>query len=118
MAREEVEEVEEVEEADEGGRPSRSIRRSSFRSGRGGGFGGFSVAGIVAFASRHRVPLMVGGGFLLAYWVGHRRGRVSAPPVTQIYNLPQGGGFRTGIQSSSAMYDARFYDYSSGVDVY
>jgi hypothetical protein len=112
MAEEEFEE-EEIEEAP----------RSRSRAGRSGGGGGGAselLGSVVAFASKHRVPLMVGGGFLLFYWVGHRRGARAAQasrPVTQIY-MPAGGGYRTGIQSSSPMYDPRFFDPPDGVDAY
>jgi hypothetical protein len=116
MAREEdIDETEEEEEEEAASRPSRPSR--SFAR-RGGGGGGFDFSGIVSFASRHRVPLMVGGGFLLAYWVGHRRGKKSVPQQPVIYNLPSyGGQFRTGIQSTS-MYDPRFYDLPEAVDTY
>ena len=110
MAEEEFEEEEEIEEAP----------RSRPRAGRSSGGGASDFLGsVVAFASKHRVPLMVGGGFLLFYWVGHRRGARAArsAPVTQIYLPPGGGDYRTGIQSTS-MYDPRFYDPPDAVDAY
>jgi hypothetical protein len=116
MATEE-EDLEETEEEEEEEQPSRTFSRG--RSSGGGG--GSGISGVVSWASQHRVPLMIGGGFLLAYWVGHRRGRragaMAPAPVTQIY-LPPQAEFRTGIQSSSPMYDPRFYDYPQGVDAY
>lgn len=110
MAEEEFEEEEEIEEAP----------RSRPRAGRSSGGASDFLGSVVAFASRHRVPLMVGGGFLLFYWVGHRRGARAAQasrPVTQIYLPPGGGDYRTGIQSTS-MYDPRFYDPPDAVDAY
>ncbi|HYX20829.1 MAG TPA: hypothetical protein VFA98_08295 [Thermoanaerobaculia bacterium] len=118
MAEEEFEEEEIEEEA-----PKFRPRAGRAGASRGGALGGASeiLGKAMAFASRHRVPLVVGGGFLLFYWVGHRRGtraaEARARPVTQIYLPPHGGGYRTGIQSTS-MYDPRFYDYPDAVDAY
>lgn len=116
MAEEEFEE-EEIEEAPR----SRPRAGRSSTGGRSSGGASDLLANAIAFASKHRVPLMVGGGFLLFYWVGHRRGTRAAQasrPVTQIYLPPGGGSYRTGIQSSSPMYDPRFYDHPDGVDAY
>ncbi|HTR02538.1 MAG TPA: hypothetical protein VMN82_05020 [Thermoanaerobaculia bacterium] len=103
----EEEEFDEEETEEEAPRPRARAPRSA-----GGGRGDF-LGSAVAFASRHRVPLMVGGGFLVFYWIGHRRGARAAEakmrPVTQIYLPPGAGDYRTGIQSTS-MYDPRFYD--------
>lgn len=115
MAEEEFEEEDEIEET------PRSRPRAGRSSGGGGGGASDFLGSVVAFASKHRVPLMVGGGFLLFYWVGHRRGARAAQasrPVTQIYLPPGAGSYRTGIQSSSPMYDPRFYDHPDAVDAY
>src|ERR1700675_3780433 len=50
-----------------------------------------------------------------AYWIHSRR---SKQPASFVSKSLASGGFRTGIQSSSPMYDARFEDYDYRVPVY
>jgi len=129
------EETEQEEEEEEAPRPRARARAAS--AGRSSRSLLPSLDEAKAWAKRNQVPLIVGGGFLLLYWIGHRASRAQAADARAAFrapphhhpprpampthafaqSYPTAPDFRTGIQSTS-FYDPRFYDYPSEVDAY
>jgi hypothetical protein len=109
-------------------------RRRSFDPGR-------SFDDAAKWVMKNKVPVLVGLGVVGLFWLASKSKKTAALPPRYAYGVrgafadptsatwqpnsnpvmtshATGGDFRTGIQSSSPMYDARYFDYPDYVESY
>ena len=108
-------------------------RRRSFDPGR-------SFDDAAKWVMKNKVPVLVGLGVVGLFWLASKSKKAALPPryaygvrgafadpasaAWQPNSTPvmtshaTGGDFRTGIQSSSPMWDARYFDYPDYVEAY